>query len=72
MIVKGFGTCFLEELESNPREGALLPKGLGPFPKENSFLPKEVVFCHWELFLLHEEIAWDGHFIYFFPNEVTS
>jgi hypothetical protein len=44
MIVKGFGTCFLEELESNPREGALLPKGLGPFPKENSFLPKEVAF----------------------------
>jgi hypothetical protein len=32
---------------------------LGFFLKENSLFPREVVFCTKELFLLHEELAWD-------------
>jgi hypothetical protein len=40
-------------------EGTLLPRELGPFPKENSLLPKEVVFFIGELFSLHEKLVWD-------------
>jgi hypothetical protein len=40
------------------------PKELGPFLKENSLLPKGVVFFTWECFLLHRELAWDWHLIF--------
>jgi hypothetical protein len=35
-----------------PEEGALLPKELGPFTKENLLLPKEVFFIK-EVNFLH-------------------
>jgi hypothetical protein len=40
-------------------EGAILLEELGPFPKENSLLPKEVVFFTRDCFLFHRELAWD-------------
>jgi hypothetical protein len=40
-------------------EGVLLLEELGPFPKENSLLPREVVFFIMEFFLLHWEFVWD-------------
>jgi hypothetical protein len=42
-----------------PKEGALLLGEFGPFPKENSLLPREVVFFTKKLFLFHGELAWD-------------
>jgi hypothetical protein len=41
------------------REGAFLLGDLGPFLKENSLFPKEVVFFIREHFLFHGELAWD-------------
>jgi hypothetical protein len=39
------------------KEGALLFRKLGPFPKENSLFLKEVVFSTKEFFFLHGELA---------------
>jgi hypothetical protein len=40
-----------------PRGGVFLLRELGLFPKENSSLPKEVVFFIKEIFLFHEELV---------------
>jgi hypothetical protein len=56
---------FLGESTFSPKEGAFLPRELGPFPKENSLLPGEVAFFTREFFLLHGELAWDCHLVFF-------
>jgi hypothetical protein len=43
------------------REGALLLKELGPFPKKNSLF-------HGELFLFHGELGWDYHLVFFYSS----
>jgi len=39
------------------REGALLVRELGPFPKENLLLLEEVIFSTKEFFLLHKVLG---------------
>ncbi len=50
------------------REGALLPRELGPFLEENSLLLGEVVFFPSELFLLFVKVVFLGYFICFLGN----
>jgi len=66
LIAKFQNICFFDKLGPFPGEhiwflweGTLLPRELGPFPKENSLLPRKVVFFIGELFSLHEKLVWD-------------
>jgi hypothetical protein len=52
------------------KEDALFFGELEPFSKENSLFPKEVVFFPKELFLLHGELVWDYHLIFFSPRKL--
>jgi len=42
----------------------------GPFLKENSLLPRGVIFFTRECFLLHGELAWDWHLIFLWPRKL--
>jgi hypothetical protein len=44
----------------------LYPREFGPFYKENSLLLQKVIFFTMELFLLHGELAWEWHLVFFF------
>jgi hypothetical protein len=67
-LQKIWNICFLKELKFFPkettlflREGALLPRKLGPFFKKKLLLTRE-------LLLFHGEFVWDWHLIFCCPG----